>query len=145
LFGLGVHVDAVHSTRKRRLLTFGHVWVVLSVLVPVPWSQRVWALPVLFRLYRTKADCQKSGEVHQPKTQQALALVHHVAQWLPGKALELVADSAYSCRPVLRALCQGTGSWIAQGSAKRIALLSPGGSAVRARGVEAGGRPNGSQ
>jgi hypothetical protein len=107
LFGLGVHVDAVRSTRKRRLLSFGHVWVVLTVLVPVPWSQRVWALPVLFRLYRTQADCQKSGEVHQPKTQMAVALVHQVAQWLPGKALELVADSAYSCRPVLRNLPAG--------------------------------------
>jgi len=107
LFGLGVHVDAVRSTRKRRLLTFGHVWVVLTVLVPVPWSQREWALPVLLRLYRTQADCQKSGEPHQPKTQLAVALVHQVAQWLPGKALELVADSAYSCRPVLRALPPG--------------------------------------
>lgn len=107
LFGLGVHVDAVRSSRKRRLLTFGHVWVVLTVLVPVPWSQRVWALPVLFRLYRTQADCQKSGEVHLPKTQLAVALVHQVAQWLPGKALELVADSAYSFRPVLRALPPG--------------------------------------
>jgi hypothetical protein len=107
LFGLGVHVDAVRSTRKRRLLTFGHVWVVLTVLVPVPWSQRVWALPVLFRLFRTQADCHKSGEQHQPKTQLAVALVHQVAQWLPGKPLELVADSAYSCRPVLRALPPG--------------------------------------
>jgi hypothetical protein len=104
VFGLGVHVDAVRSTRKRRMLSFGHVWVVLTVLVPVPWSQRVWALPILFRLYRTQADCQKSGAVHQPKTQMAVALVHQVAQWLPGKRLELVADSAYSCRPVLRNL-----------------------------------------
>ncbi|PTL80105.1 hypothetical protein DAT35_29200 [Vitiosangium sp. GDMCC 1.1324] len=47
VFGLGVHVDAVRSTRKRRLLTFGHVWVVRAVLVPVPFSGRVWALPIL--------------------------------------------------------------------------------------------------
>ena len=58
MFGLGVHIDPVRSTRRTRLLTFGHVWVVLSVLFPVPFSERVWALPVLFRLYRTQADCQ---------------------------------------------------------------------------------------
>jgi hypothetical protein len=107
LFGLGVHVDAVRSSRKRRQLAFGHVWVVLTVLVPVPWSQRVWALPVLFRLYRTKADCQKSGEVHRTKTQLAIELVHQVAQWLPNTPLELVADSAYSCRPLLHSLPVG--------------------------------------
>jgi hypothetical protein len=36
VFGLGVHVDAVRSTRRRRLLTFGHVWVVLAVWCPCP-------------------------------------------------------------------------------------------------------------
>ena len=69
VFGLGVHIDPVRSTRRTRLLTFGHVWVVLSVLLPVPFSERVWALPVLFRLYRTQADCQKRGGKHLKKTQ----------------------------------------------------------------------------
>ncbi|WP_395845367.1 transposase [Cystobacter fuscus] len=64
VFGLGVHVDPVRSTRRTRLLTFGHVWVVLCVLLPVPFSERVWALPVLFRLYRTQADGQKRGGTH---------------------------------------------------------------------------------
>ncbi|ATB43550.1 hypothetical protein CYFUS_009030 [Cystobacter fuscus] len=38
VFGSGVHIDPVRSTRRTRLLTFGHVWVVLAVLVPVPFS-----------------------------------------------------------------------------------------------------------
>ncbi len=107
VFGLGVHVDPVRSTRRRRLLTFGHVWVVVAVLVPVPFSQRVWALPILFRLYRTQADCQKHGEPHLKKTQLARQMVEMVSRWLPDKPLELVADSAYSCREVLRNLPQG--------------------------------------
>lgn len=107
VFGLGVHVDAVRSTRKRRLLTFGHVWVVLAVLVPVPFTERVWALPILFRLYRTQADCQKSGEKHLKKTQLARQLVELVKHWLPDKLVEVVADSAYSCREVLRHLPPG--------------------------------------
>jgi hypothetical protein len=107
VFGLGVHVDAVRSTRKRRLLTFGHVWVVLAVLVPVPFTGRVWALPLLFRLFRTQADCQKRGGKHLKKTQLARQLIELVARWLPDKCLELVADSAYSCREVLRNLPPG--------------------------------------
>ena len=46
------------------------------------------------RRSRLRADCQKSGEVHHTKTQQAIELVHQVAQWLPDKPLELVTDSA---------------------------------------------------
>lgn len=122
VFGLGVHVDAVRSTRKRRLLTFGHVWVVLAVLVPVPFSGRVWALPVLFRLFRTQADCQKTGGTHLKKTQLARQLVEQVKRWLPDKPVELVADSAYSCREVLRHLPPGvvfTGSMCANATLQR--------------------------
>jgi hypothetical protein len=122
VFGLGVHVDAVRSTRKRRLLTFGHVWVVLAVLVPVPFSGRVWALPVLFRLFRTQADCQKTGGKHLKKTQLARQLVEQVKRWLPDKPVELVADSAYSCREVLRHLPPGvvfTGSMCANATLQR--------------------------
>ena len=107
VFGLGVHVDAVRSTRKRRLLTFGHVWVVLAVLVPVPFSERVWALPILFRLFRTQADCQKRGGQHLKKTQLARQLIELVKRWFPDKCVELVADTAYSCREVLRHLPEG--------------------------------------
>jgi hypothetical protein len=80
---------------------------VLSVLVPVPGCERVWALPILMRLYRSPADCQKQGDPHQKKTQLARELVQQVSRWLPGKAVELVADSAYACREVLRHLPQG--------------------------------------
>lgn len=107
VFGLGVHLDAVRSTRRRRVLAFGHVWVVLSVLVPVPFSERVWALPVLMRLYRTPADCQKAGDKHLKKTQLARLLMQQVSSWLPDKPVELVADTAYACREVLRHLPRG--------------------------------------
>ncbi len=107
VFGLGAHLDPVRSTRRRRVLAFGHVWVVLSVLVPVPFSERVWALPVLMRLYRSQADCQKNGDKHQKKTQLARLLVEQVSHWLPDKPVELVADTAYACREVLRHLPRG--------------------------------------
>jgi hypothetical protein len=107
VFGLGVHLDPVRSTRRRRVLAFGHVWVVLSVLVPVPFSERVWALPILMRLYRSQADCQKKGDKHQKKTQLARLLVEQVSRWLPDKPVELVADAAYACREVLRHLPRG--------------------------------------
>ena len=107
VFGLGAHLDPVRSTRRKRVFAFGHVWVVLSVLVSVPFCERVWALPILMRLYRSPADCQKRGDAHQKKTQLARQLVQQVSRWLPDKAVELVADSAYACREILRHLPRG--------------------------------------
>ncbi len=77
------------------------------MLVLVPFSGRVWALPILFRLFRTKADCQKRGEPHLKKTQLARQLIELVKRWLLDKPVELVADSTYSCQEVLRHLPPG--------------------------------------
>ena len=38
VFGLGCHIDAVRSTRRHKIFTFGHVWVTLAILLPVPFS-----------------------------------------------------------------------------------------------------------
>lgn len=107
VFGLGAHLDPVRSTRRKRVFAFGHVWVVLSVLVPVPFCERVWALPVLMRLYRSRADCEKRGDAYQKKTQLARQLVQQVSRWLPDKPVEVVADSAYACQEILRHLPPG--------------------------------------
>ena len=71
VFGIGSHLDAVRSTRRHRVFCFGHCWVVLSVLVRVPFSQRTWALPVLFRLYRNLKECTKHDAAYAKKTQLA--------------------------------------------------------------------------
>jgi len=94
VFGIGIHLDAVRSTRRHRVFCFGHVWVVLAVLVRVPFSQRTWALPVLLRLYRNEKDCTKSGVPHRKKTELAREMLEILMGWFDGR-IELVADSAY--------------------------------------------------
>jgi DDE superfamily endonuclease len=42
----GCDRDAVRSTKKHVIRCFGLKWVAMMLLVPVPWSQRVWALPL---------------------------------------------------------------------------------------------------
>jgi hypothetical protein len=104
VFGLGCHLDAVRSTRKVRHFSFGHVWVTLAVRVRVPFTSRDWALPFLFRLYRTQADNQAQGCPHQKKTQLARQLVDSVLHWLPTTPVELVADGLYSCSTLVKGL-----------------------------------------
>ena len=47
-----MHRDPLLSTAARPLFHWGHVWVVLAINVRA--FGKVWALPVLFRLYRGK-------------------------------------------------------------------------------------------
>lgn len=93
--GLGTHIDPVRSTRKHRIFCFGHCWVVLAVLVRVPFSSRPWALPVLFRLYRNKKECARSGHPYRKKTELAREMLGLVAEWSGDRRVEVCADSAY--------------------------------------------------
>lgn len=104
VFGLGTHLDAVRSTRRVRTFAFGHVWVVLAVQVQPPLCTRPWALPILFRLYRTQAECEAAGVVHWKKTTLGRQLVDTVLAWLPDAHFELVTDRGYSNSTLLRGL-----------------------------------------
>ncbi len=104
VFGIGSHLDAVRSTKRQKVFTFGHCWVTLAVLVRVPFSTRVWALPVLFRLYRTEKECKKRGVKHRKKTELARELLDVLCAWLPRQRIELTADAAYCNATVTRGL-----------------------------------------
>jgi DDE superfamily endonuclease len=93
VFGIGSHLDAVRSTRRQKIFAFDHCWVVLAVLLPVPFSSRAFALPVLFRLYRTVKNCERAGQPHRKKTELARELLDALAAWV-GTRVELAADSA---------------------------------------------------
>ena len=95
VFGIGSHLDAVHSTRRHLVFRFGHCWVVLAVLLPVPFSHRAWALPVLFRLYRNKKECTKKKQPYRKKTELARELVDIFLGWAGTRRVVLAADSAY--------------------------------------------------
>ncbi len=47
-----MHHDPLLSSARKPFASFGHVWVVLALWIPLPFgSGRGFALPVLFRLY----------------------------------------------------------------------------------------------
>jgi hypothetical protein len=104
VFGIGSHLDAVRSTRKRKVFCFGHCWVVLSVLVRVPFSRRTWALPVLFRLYRNLKDCDRHNATYAKKTELARQMLDVFVGWVGPRRVELAADSAYCNDTVMRGL-----------------------------------------
>jgi hypothetical protein len=116
IFGLGTHVDAVRSTRRHRIFAFGHVWVVMAVLVKLPFSRRPWALPVLFRLYRGKKDCARRAEPYFKKTELARQMIEVVAGWASGRPVHVVGDCAY---------CVGTIGWHLPCNVQLIGTMRP--------------------
>lgn len=61
LFGAGMHHDPLISSRKMKLVRWGHDWVTLSLIVANPWwaPSKVFALPICMRLYRNRQGVTK--------------------------------------------------------------------------------------
>ena len=64
-YGKACHRHAVRSTHSFTAYRWGHKGVVLAVLVKFPFAQRLWALPVLVALYRSKEWNRKHGRRHK--------------------------------------------------------------------------------
>ena len=61
LFGVGMHHDPLISSRAMKLVSWGHDWVNLCLIVANPrWAPgKVFALPICMRLYRNKQGVTK--------------------------------------------------------------------------------------
>src|SRR5882724_1838768 len=90
----GCDRDAVRSTKKHVIRCFGLKWVSMMLLVPVPWSQRVWALPFLTALCR---PAEKDGlRRHKTSVDWVRQMVQQVRRWLPERKLVLVVDGGFA-------------------------------------------------
>lgn len=104
IFGMGTHPDPVRSTRIMKAFCFGHCWVVLAVVLRIPLSKRTWALPLLFRLYRTKKETANDVDAYDKKTELARELIEVFASWVGSRRVDLAVDAAYCCDTVIRGL-----------------------------------------
>lgn len=68
LFGGGMHHDPLISSRAMKLVSWGHDWVVLCLVVSNPWwaPGKVFALPICARLYRNRQGLTK-GQKKEPR------------------------------------------------------------------------------
>ena len=78
--GKARHRDAVRSSPSYTAHLWGHKWVVLALLLDLPWIKRRWALPVLVALYRAPKCSENEGRRHKTPPelmQQLLATLIH--------------------------------------------------------------------
>jgi SRSO17 transposase len=125
LYGAGMHYDPLISSRAKSLVSWGHDWVVLCLIIVHPfWAPtKVFALPVAFRLYKNRQGLTKGKKTakkgqkpakkasrpepdpdHRTRPELALELIHLAAGWFPDDELIVTGDSAYGGASVLRHL-----------------------------------------
>jgi hypothetical protein len=102
VFGVGMHLDPLISSRGKKLVNWGHSWVVLGVLVRFPlWPERWFCLPVLFRLYLNKSAAQRHRRAYRTRPELAVEMLRLLCQTRNSRRFHLVADSAYGGQSVL--------------------------------------------
>lgn len=99
----GIYRDPVRSSKEFFVKTSGLRWVSLQLLVPIPWANRVWALPFLTVLAPSERYHQERGQRHKTLTDWARQALLLVRRWLPDRALVVVADSTYAALDLLAA------------------------------------------
>jgi len=106
IFGVGMHHDPLLSSRGKAITNWGHSWVVLGVLLRFPlWPERVFCLPVLFRLYLNKQRAAKHRRVYRTRPELAVQMLHVLCgNRRKHRRFHVVADSAYGGQSVLCAL-----------------------------------------
>jgi hypothetical protein len=90
----GCYRDAVRSTKKHVIRCFGLKWVAMMLLVPVPWSRRVWALPFLTALCWPAEKSTRRR--HKTSVDWVRQMMKQVRRWLPGRLLVLVVDGGFA-------------------------------------------------
>jgi hypothetical protein len=114
VYGTGMHHDPLISSRALKLVSWGHDWVVLCLIVRNPfWAPtKVWCQPVLFRLYKNRQGRTKGrkGQKHPPdpnhrtRPELAVEMISLLAAWFPERQCLVTGDSAYGGKSVLRPL-----------------------------------------
>ena len=97
----GCYRDAVRSSQKHVIRCFGLKWVSMMLLVAVPWSRRVWALPFLTALCRPARRAggpakQQDERRHKTSVDWVRQMMKQVRRWLPGRLLVLVVDGGFA-------------------------------------------------
>lgn len=83
----GIYRDPVRSSRSHFVKTSGLRWMSMMLLAPIPWAQRVWALPFLTVLAPSQRYYQERGRRHKPMLQWARQMIAQLRRWLPHRTL----------------------------------------------------------
>jgi len=118
LHGAGMHYDPLISSRAKALVSWGHDWIVLClIVVRLFWAPtKVFALPIAMRLYVNRQGLTKGKKGkkkvkpdpnHRTRPDLAMELIRLAASWFPDDEILITGDSAYGGKSILGQLPPG--------------------------------------
>ena len=96
VYGKARHRDAVRSSHSHTVYRYGHKWIVLAILVDLPYTNRPFALPVLVALYRSKQGNTAEGRCHKTPAELMCSLL---AIWMARTAMSTSLRPTLRCQP----------------------------------------------
>jgi DDE superfamily endonuclease len=102
----GTYRDPVRSSHEHFVKASALRWMCLTLLVPIPWAGRVWALPFLGVLAPSERYAEEHGKRHKKLTDWARQSLFLVRRWWPEREIVAVADSGYAAISLLDRLAR---------------------------------------
>lgn len=97
----GIFLDAVLSTRQKKIFRYGNNWVTLGIVVQLPFRKdRYYCANVMWRVFEKRGAKERSQ--HRSKPQLAAEMIQKMAGYLPHVTIRVVADVAYIGRYLLK-------------------------------------------
>jgi DDE superfamily endonuclease len=97
----GLYRDPGRSSPAYCVKVSGLRWLSCLLLPPMPWAQRVWALPFMTVLCPSERFYERRGRRAQTVVERAWQMIQLVVRWLPGREVVFVADSSYAALELL--------------------------------------------
>ena len=98
VYGKARHRDAVRSSHSHTVFRYGHKWIVLAVVVKLPYTNRPFALPILVALYRDlyrdKKTCLSERRRHKTAAEIVCGLLAVLMHWFPERKIVFAGDNA---------------------------------------------------
>jgi hypothetical protein len=88
----GHYHDPLASSTERSVATSGLRWIVLTWVIPPPWTQWSWALPVLSVPASTPEVSGRLGLRHKTVPPRARQMMLAVCRWLPEVKMTVTGD-----------------------------------------------------
>lgn len=89
---IGCYRDAVLSTNRRKVKSFGLKWMSVAVLKSFSWSKNVFALPFLTVLTRSQEADRRWGRRHKLTTDWMCQIVIQIKRWIGDKRIVITTD-----------------------------------------------------
>ena len=101
----GIYRDPVRSSDSHFVKASGLRWISLMLLTPIPWAQRIWALPVMTAIAPSERYYETRERKLKTLTERSQQMIKQLRRWVPKRALVIVGDNSYAALDLLAA-CQ---------------------------------------